>query len=349
MSVTTIAQAFAQMLIDSQTQKTALPFIRHQLSVHPIVQHGEEFQSLTIGGSICQSDRMRIDGKAHSLDHKVLDQPSFNTETEFLSYFKSVLDPHVRVVALNFAYPLTPVSRNDVLDGILVSGSKENTFTGLVGKPVGETLELYAKQKLHRTIKVSVANDTICLLLSGLTQFTWSELAAGIVGTGLNFALFLDEHTVVNLESANFNAFEQTPEGKHIDQESVSPGDALFEKEVSGAYLYKHYNLIAQKKNLTPLANTKEIDEKIRSGNVHEKETARTVLKRSAQLVACQIAGILEFQKRDLTFVMQGSLFWKGYEYREAVEKAVQEATQYKATYVQIDNADLLGAAKLVV
>lgn len=349
MNASQTAQAFSQMLVDSQTQKTALPFIKHNLSENPIVKTDEEFQSLTIGGSICQSDRMRIDGKVHSLDHKVLDQPSFNTEEEFLSFFETMLDPQTRVVALNFAYPMSPLSRNGVLDGILVSGSKENTFSGMVGKPVGETIETHVKQKLNREIKVSVANDTICLLLSGLTQYKWSELAAGIVGTGLNFALFLDEHTAVNLEAANFNAFEQTAEGKQIDSESASPGDALIEKEVSGAYLYKHYNLIAQNKSLQPVHNTKEIDEKARSGSPEEKEIATLVLTRSAQLVAAQIIGIMEFQKKDLIFVMQGSLFWKGYQYKETIEKTVVETTNYKAQFVKIENADLLGAAKLVV
>src|SRR3989338_1005757 len=133
---------------------SSLPFIKHTLAPNPIVKPGEEFQTLTIGGSICQSDRMRIDPtspslelgirgagrKIPSLDRKVQEQPAFNTEEEFLSYFESLLDPNVRVVALNFAYPLNPVARNGLLDGILVSGSKENTFTGLVGKPVGETI-----------------------------------------------------------------------------------------------------------------------------------------------------------------------------------------------------------------
>ncbi|MBI4137376.1 hypothetical protein HY469_04905 [Candidatus Roizmanbacteria bacterium] len=349
MNVSQTAQAFAHMLVDSQTQKTALPFIKHTLSANPIVQPNEEFQSLTIGGSICQSDRMRVDGKIHSLNHKIEDQPPFLTKTDFLGYLETVIEPNVSVIALNFAYPLTPVQRDGILDGRLVSGSKENTFDGLVGKHVGETIEQYFWQKRDQKLRVSVANDTICLLLSGLTKHPWNKLAAGIVGTGLNFALFLDEHTAVNLESANFNAFEQTPEGKQIDRESVSPGDALIEKEVSGAYLYKHYNIIAKKIGISPVNTSKDLDVKVKSGIAKEKETARMILERSARLVSTQIAGIMEFQKRDLTFVMQGSLFWKGYQYKETVEKAIKEATKYTPTFVQIENADLLGAAKLVV
>lgn len=396
------------MLSASLTQKTALPFIRHTLSSTPIVKPGEEFQSLTIGGSICQSDRMRIDptssstklgirgarGKIHSLDHKIQEQPAFHTGEEFLAYVESLLDPNVRVVALNFAYPLTPVSRDGLLDGVLVSGSKENTFRELTGKPVGQTIEQYIKRKLGRDIRVSVANDTICLLLSGLTKYKWDKLAAGIVGTGLNFAIFLDEHTAVNLESANFNKFEQTSEGKLIDKESVSPGTALFEKETSGAYLYKHFNIIAERNGLKKrIASSKELSKLAESAHRHavrrladqhlnqwnykilkpsfvppsrdfgraskpgmtigdnERSSliALMLLQRSAQMVACQIAGIVEFQKRDLTFVMQGSLFWKGYTYKEMVGETVKRLTNYNARFVEIENADLFGAAKLIV
>ncbi|HLB60047.1 MAG TPA: hypothetical protein VJL83_00385 [Patescibacteria group bacterium] len=369
---------------------SSLPFIKHTLAPNPLVKPGEEFQSLTIGGSICQSDRMRIDGNVHSLNHKVLEQPAFNSVAEFLTYVESLIDPNVRVVALNFAYPLNPVARNGLLDGILVSGSKENTFTGLVGKPVGETIEQYVKQKLDHVIRVSVANDTICLLLSGLTKYRGDELAAGIVGTGLNFAIFLDGHTAVNLEAANFNQFEQSPEGKIIDKKSSAPGTALFEKEVSGAYLYKHFNLIAERNGLKiRISSTKELGklaeyaEHFTHDNRHSElgsesmelnrfrvppslklqraskpgmtnegklaQIAHTLLQRSADLVACQIAGIMEFQKRDLIFIMQGSLFWKGYKYKETVDKTVKRLTKYRAQFVKIENADLFGAAKLIV
>jgi Mn2+/Fe2+ NRAMP family transporter len=41
------------------------------------------------------------------------------------------------------------------------------------------------KQVHGRTIRVVVANDVICLLLSGLISHEWDTIAAGIVGTGL--------------------------------------------------------------------------------------------------------------------------------------------------------------------
>lgn len=344
--------SFYNTLKKSRHEQTSIPFIKHSLSSAPIVRPDEEFQTLTIGGSVCQSDRMKLTDSILSLNHKVENQPSFLTDTDFLEYLEHVIEPTVSIVALNFAYPLTPIQRGGLLDGILVSGSKENTFDGLIGKPVGETIEEYFMKKRGQSLRVSVANDTICLLLSGLTKYSWDNLAAGIVGTGLNFALFLDRHTAVNLESANFNAFDQSEEGKIIDASSASSGDALFEKEVSGAYLYMHYNIKAEKAGVTGrIQDTKELDSLASSTDPKlskEKDIALSVLTHSAQKVACQIAGIMDFQQRDLTFVMQGSLFWKGYEYKKIVKNTTQQLSKYTATFVTIENADLLGASKLV-
>jgi hexokinase len=350
MNLVKTSQSFSQTLTRSLTEKTSLPFIKHALSSHPLVKPGEEFQTMIIGGSICQSSRMKVNHAIYLLNHTINKQTSFITGNDLVSYIQQILDPAVSVVAINFAYPLEPVQRDGVLDGKLLSGSKENTFKGLIGKIIGETLEQHIKKTQNRTIRVSVANDTVCLLLSGLTAYPWNLLAGGVIGTGLNFALFLDEHTAVNLESANFSDFTQTPEGKQIDQTSASPGSALFEKEVSGAYLYKHFTILAKKNGIkTRIKETIKLDKLAQNDNERTALLARLVLTRSAELTACQIAGILEFKQRDMVFVMQGSLFWKGYRYKETVEKTVEKLTKFKAKFVKIENADLWGAARLVI
>ena len=71
----------------------------------------------------------------------------FKTEDMFLSFIDRVLDPSVDHLALNFAYPMTPLSRDGYLDGTLVSGSKEHAFDGLVGHAVGDSIERYIKDK----------------------------------------------------------------------------------------------------------------------------------------------------------------------------------------------------------
>jgi len=46
---------------------------------------------------------------------------------------------------------------------------------------------------------------------------------------------------------------------------------------------------------------------------------------------------------------MQGSLYWKGNQYKETVSKRVKElCLEYTATYEDVPHSDLYGAAKLV-
>ncbi len=335
-----------------QSQKTCLPFIRHQLSEHSITCVDELFQVMVVGGSFYQKALMKKTNKGiEMISHQEGSQPPFLSEQALMDFLSEHIDPQVKTVALNFAYPMTPINRDGRLDGRLVSGSKENTFEGLVGQMVGERIEYFFEKNLNRQIMVSAANDTICLLLSGLMNQSWNNLAAGIVGTGLNFALFLDEFTTINLEAAEFDKFEQSEAGKIIDKASVAPGSALIEKEVSGAYLYHHFNIAAEKLNfaIDKITSTKEIDDYAKNENHELSELAQNTLHHSAAFTAILIAGILEFCDRDLTFIMQGSLFWKGYRYKETVDEIVKKlAPNHHASYKQIKHSDLYGAAKLV-
>ena len=333
-------------------QQTSLPFIRHNLAKTAVIKSGEIFQTLVIGGSICQKATMKKNGnKVDILDQAQVPQPPFLTKNDFMTFLGTHIHPDVEVVALNFAYPLIPIIRNGMLDGILQSGSKENTFSGLVGDKVGAEIETYFQKTFGRTIRVAIANDVICLLLSGLNYHNWDTIAAGIVGTGLNFSLFLDKQTIVNLESGNFNTFPQSESGQEIDRLSASPGSAIFEKEVSGAYLYQHLNILAKKRGIPfPLINSsQELNQLIHHDNTKVAKLAQEILDHSASLVAVEIAGIVNFVKHDLIFIMQGSLYWKGDGYKKHIDDLVRELVpDYHVSYKQIVNSDILGASKLV-
>lgn len=356
MDIQTLRQVKTDFLSDLHQaalgQQTSLPFIRHHLGKASLVKSGDIFQALVIGGSIYQKATMKKEGnQVQIIEHDQEPQPPFLTKADFMTFLETHIHPDVEVIALNFAYPLMPVLRNGMLEGILQSGSKENSFDGLVGTQVGEEIETYMKHVHGRTIRVSLANDVICLLLSGLISHEWDAIAAGIVGTGLNFAIFLDKNTIVNLESANFTHFPQSEAGKEIDRLSASPGVALYEKEVSGAYLYQHFNILAKKRGIPfhVIDSSEQLDALVHHEIKEVAELAQEVLDHSASLVAAQIAGILEFAKRDLNFIMQGSLYWKGDGYRERVMHLVIELVpDYHASYEQILHSDLLGAAKLV-
>lgn len=352
-SLSKIAGNFTKELSDAKLgKKTSLPFIRHQLSLKPKVKKDEVFQVLRIGGSIYQNALVkRINGKIAIVKSVQKPLPVFTTKEVFLSFIEKTLNRDVTHLALNFAYPMEPVSREGYLDGKLVAGTKEHEFTGLVGNLVGETIERRVRDTLKKTIHVALANDTVCLVLSGLTQFPWRGLVGGIIGTGLNFAIFLDEGTIVNLEAGNFNKFPQSLEGKLIDRASVAPGTHLVEKEIAGGYLYQHFNMRLHKEGLDfpDITSTKEMDVVAFKDIPLVSLLAREVSDHSSSLVACQIAGITQFLKRDCVFVIEGSLFWKGWRYKENVSVTVRQLVpQHQVSFVFVEESGVLGAAKLL-
>lgn len=344
---------FEQELIrSSQGLKTSLAYIHNTIPSTPLVKNGETFQVLAVGGSMYRNAIMEKKDDKVCIHYEITDKlPVFALKEDFFEFMESHIDPNISVLALNFAYPLEPIFENGRLDGILLKGSKEHTFLGLINKKVGYELEQYMLKKHNKKITVSVANDTVCLILSGLSRANWDHLAAGIVGTGLNFALFLDKNTVVNLESGGFANFPQTETGKAIDAKSNMKGEGLFEKEVSGGYLYKHFNELIEQEKLAhePITDTTELSRLAAKDIPTVSKTAYETLERSAALVATQIAGIASFKKQPLTFIMQGSLFWKGHDYKELVKKYVHQLIpNYEVNFIDGDDSDVLGAAKLV-
>lgn len=351
--VITVGNAFKNELVQAQKGKTtSLPFIRHSYSSSPQVAEGEVFQVIVIGGSVYKSALCRnVNSQIDIITLTEGKQPKFDTKDTFLSFITTLIDPQTTALAINMAYPLTPVTNGALLDGILAYATKEHTFTGLVGEQLGTTITKYMLATKGQKVKVAVANDTICLLLSGLVNRKYSEIAAGIVGTGMNFAIFLDENTMVNLEAANFDKFERSQAAKAVDAVSVKPGTSLSEKEVAGAYLHSVFNEEASQMEIDrrisaadelDILAKKDADPKV-------KKLARDVLSRSASLVASQIVGISLFSERDLTFVMEGSLFWKGWRYQQTVDKHIASCDHpHTISFTHIPHTGIYGAAKLL-
>ena len=369
----TIKSSFLHELQNAYAgKKTSLPFITHQLSLSPLVKENEIFEVLIIGGSVWKKAFLKKTKNGIELIKKQTEQPvNLKNERDFLAFIENELPDEVTTLALNFAIPMEMVFENGRLDGIVLSVPKEGKLHGLIGKKVGAEIEKYIFEKQKRRIKASVANDTVCLVLSGLTKYRWNQFVAGIVGTGVNFAFFLKEEKIANLESANFDKFTLSQEARIIDKESREPNMHLFEKETAGAYLYKHFNIIIKNENIKfkPIASTEELSalchpefisgsknknrkkmlNQVQHDMVEVSEIAQDLLIRSAQLVACQIAGIVSFMDRSMVFNMEGSLFWKGNNYKETVASTVgQLVPEHKVKFVEIENSAILGATKLV-
>lgn len=332
-------------------EQTSFPFIKHRLSPQSLVKDDEMFQIMVIGGSVFKKCLATKNGETIILSDRFQEsQTPFPTKEDLLQYVAKHLDPKTNVLTINFAYPLKPIFENGRLDGILVTGSKENTFDGLTGEKVCAEIEKYLLDTIQRRVQISIANDTINLLLSGLTKFSWKGLSAGIMGTGMNFAIFLDAQTSVNLEAANFDKFPLSETGKIIDAQSVAPGTALLEKETSGAYLFKHFNLLLKERNIVhpQLSSTKDIRDLLDQPESDATRLAKELFERSAQLLACVIVGIANFYNTESIFIMEGSLIWDNL-YNKIVHKTITDLEpKFPIKLEEIAECHFFGPAKLV-
>ncbi len=348
-----ITDAFVQeMQLAEDGKPSSLPFIRHTLPQEPLVEEDQPFQVMVIGGSIYQSAVCTMSDDKLSITKRTNgDKPIFTTREDFLTFIESLYDQSVSTIAINFAFPLQPRYDGRVLDGVLTHAVKENPFLGLIGEPIGKTISTYLEERFGNPVTVAVANDTICTLLSGLHHYYPDELACGIVGTGLNFAFFLDDHTAINIETANFDKFQPTKYGILVDQNSVHPGKVLFEKEIAGAYLHHHFNAYARENGMpNHVKSTQELDEYAKTCTgpglcMFTKE----LLEQSARLTSAQMAAIMRKKQRDMKFVMAGSLFWKAWLFRETVQETVKRLVpDLHAEFIGVESCEISGAAKLI-
>ena len=131
------------------------------------------------------------------------------------------------------------------------------------------------------------------------------------MGTGFNIGIRLKQGTTqfgVNIEAGNFNKFEQTEILKLIDLKSEMPGAQLFEKTIAkclaeyfNAYIKKYHMLIANITTSQDLTRLSHVDTNRVSENI-----ARALLRQSAYLCACIIAGIYEYSNKPAQFVFIG-------------------------------------------
>lgn len=344
----------SEIKLAADNKKSSLSYLTHTLPHHQLIADTIPFQVISIGGTVCKSALARKNGKTITLDAiQTTTLPIFDTADRFYSFIISLLSNDISFLALNFAYPLQACIRENKIDGTLIRGSKEHTFIGLIGKTVGREIEQYIYKTLGRHIEVTLANDTACLVLSGLTIGKWNETAGCVIGTGTNLGFFADEHMFVNLESANFDKFTLSENAQAVDLLSASPGTALFEKEVSGAYTYQSFNYLVRTyySSLSPINSGIELFTIAETPNHPAARIAQQIFKRSAYLLAAQIAGLYHYRGYNvLTLVIEGSVFWKNGLYRNELMQALrlldvdQEAIQFR----KVENSELLGPSYLI-
>jgi hexokinase len=274
-----------------------------------------------------------------------------------------------------FSYPTHSTLSGDAL---LIKWTKELFVADTINKPIGSMLVNFLKQYKTpvRCSKVTVINDTIASLFAGLVTDSADAHIGLIVGTGNNMATFLKQETVmkfphlggwksavpINLESGNFwppHLIEIDEKLAHDPNYSEIPHEQRFEKAVSGAYLASLMKIAMPDCDVDPEVGSKDVVRLALDGSgthPRQQQLAQDILKRSAQLVAASLAGVIsilnnEQPRRLVNIAAEGSLFW-GYDQYEPIAKTtlreLLNAQQYQSTDFQFktsEHANLLGSA----
>ncbi|MBQ4378752.1 MAG: hexokinase [Treponema sp.] len=141
-----------------------------------------------------------------------------------------------------FSYAMTITEEKD---GVLISFAKEVKAPEVVGCHIGAELKKSLKENGWTKIpEVILLNDTASALLAGSGSKKYSSFIGFILGTGLNAAYLQPANKeyelkkqIVVCESAKFSGFKNSDFDIFLDEKSVKPGSAPFEKLCSGAYV----------------------------------------------------------------------------------------------------------------
>lgn len=329
-------------------QPSSLSCLPHQIFDNPVP--APEVQVFSIGGSniysaVAQYHQTRIHLK------NISSQPfsRIANKSQLFQKIADLVNPQLPHIGINFAFPLRPVVNQSRPDGVFepFGSTKEKELTDLVGCQVGLELEQVLTQKFNREFQIYLANDTVCLALAGLNLSTPEKILGLIVGTGTNSSVF-QNNQILNLESAGFDKFDPTQTGQIVDQNSHNPGQHPFEKEISGAYLYQHFNLLSKKKKLQ---STKELDLITKTDQSQLGHLANQLFMRSASLIAAQITGTIKsLNTPKLDIIGEGSILWDAHNYLDHLKKTLTDLGVKPEQYHfhRLEHSYLYGAARLV-
>ncbi len=335
-------------------QRSSLPCILNPIAkISPKPGFGV---AVSIGGTNGYVSAFRIngDGVLKFLNRQLFSLPEQTRRDDLFHLItKNILKvsggrKRIFPIGIGFAYPLKPVLTAHFVDGELLYMSKGRSIEGLVGKRVGQEYHKFLIKEYGIDTTVAVANDAICLLLGGD-----GVDIAGVAGTGLNFAYwekrsavaplklgelnrFSQGEVAINLEAKNFDKIVGTKLREIVDEKSGDKGYSLAEKEAAGAYLYQIFNVGKNKilsERFPELSSTDQLNDILTFAFIYPKsidgeekklarEFAKRIFRRSAQITAIEICGILMKLKKTkglVPIVMEGGIFWKAKNYHALV------------------------------
>ncbi len=313
-------------------------------------------------------------------DLSIMKQDGY-TRTEL---FKELTDPicatkhdNIMPIGYCFSYPAESLPGGDAR---LLRWTKGVNIQEMIGQPIGQPLlaELNAHCS-NRFSGIRVINDTVASLFAGLTDRSYDAYIGLIVGTGTNMATFIRSDKIsklpeeqkqqqnlvpVNLESGNFHPPYLTLIDDTVDAFSDSKGRQRFEKAVSGMYLGDILKAVFPFNEFEEKFDAQKLTTIMSYPDLHKRkyvQVARWIYKRSAQLVAASLAGLISLlvshdpDIKRVCLIAEGSLFWsenrKGKNYQQIVMKELQTILsglgihEVEVHIKQMDNANLIGTA----
>ena len=265
-----------------------------------------------------------------------------------------------------FSYP----SQNtEAGDAVLLKWTKGLQFKNAIGSLIGEKLCDALQAAGISVPKIKVLNDTVAALFASPVNAESCSIGL-IVGTGFNIAAFArgeqvskcpswpgDLQMAVNLESGNFSPPELLSVDDELDTRSRNPNEQKYEKAVSGLYLPQIFRLCCP--DLEPDHSAAYLVRlRDSSSDTIAGKYAGAILKRSAELVASGLAGVVDvFAKPSLDAEMmvnisaEGSLFWGDPQYAEQVRNRLESmlGQGYSLNIHKTESANLIGAARAVL
>ena len=236
-------------------QGGSLPMIPTYLSDRGEIPVGEPVAVIDAGGTNFRCGLVRFGEKGPVVEElRKWKMPGIGkpaTWEAFMDFAAEAILPLMdRTDKIGFCFSYT-ADITPEMDGRVVRIDKEVVITGCEGQLVGASL---LQALSHRGVtgkKVVVLNDTVAVLLGGLSFGGARDgCAAGQVsGTGTNTCCSLPEgrigklarsgerHMIVNLESGMYDGIPRGDFDRELDAESHNPGQKLFEKMTAGVYL----------------------------------------------------------------------------------------------------------------
>lgn len=230
------------------------------IPMNDVIPSNEPVIVMDAGGTNFRVATVYFDDKKNAVinDFAKYSMPAMKEEIskeEFLKtvveFLKPVIDKSNKI-GFCFSYPIV-IQPNG--DGKPLRFSKEIKLDSLIGEPLGALiLEALKEAGYTDEKKIVLLNDTVSTLLGGKATYdhrNFDSYVGFILGTGTNTCYIEKganisklkdlgteyETMLINMESG---AYSRAPYGKmdkEFDLLTKNPGEALFEKKFSGAYL----------------------------------------------------------------------------------------------------------------